>query len=197
MDKDVGGARAPNNAKSDVTEGSVLSQLADRCENSSRFDRAVDWEIHLRNGLWGVGAYGNHPRYQSSLEEAEKLVPPGMIWTRDVHGDFQVWRDAPLVENIEQISEGKTLVAAALRSLAAQPGDTVSADGDKQRIDGIRKLAGYVEDGSDTTVQIFQDDATRSWLIKAGKDSWHGSSLRDAIDAALNKSNPAASGGAE
>ena len=58
--------------------------------------------------------------------------------------------------------------------------------GDDDRIDGLRKLAGYVENGSDTTVSIFQDDATKSWMVRVGK-AWpsHGSSLREAIDAAI------------
>lgn len=57
---------------------------------------------------------------------------------------------------------------------------------DADRIDGLRKLAGYVENGSDTTVSIFQYDATKSWMVRVGK-SWpsHGSSLREDIDAAL------------
>ena len=32
--------------------------------------------------------------------------------------------------------------------------------------DRLRRLCGYVEDGSSTVVSIFQDDATRMWHIK-------------------------------
>jgi len=43
-------------------------------------DRAWDWEIHLRKGLDGVGAYGNHPAYTSSLDAALTLVPLHHLW---------------------------------------------------------------------------------------------------------------------
>lgn len=48
----------------------------------------------------------------------------------------------------------------------------------------IRTLAGYVEDGSATTVQISQDDATRTWIVRAGKSEWYGNSLQGALAAA-------------
>lgn len=48
----------------------------------------------------------------------------------------------------------------------------------------LRTLAGFVQDGSDTTVKLFQDDATMEWTVRAGKRSWHGTSLLSAISQA-------------
>ena len=51
----------------------------------------------------------------------------------------------------------------------------------------LKEQAGYVEDGSCQTVKFFQDDATRSWHIKAGNASYgcDDCSLDAAIDAAM------------
>lgn len=59
-----------------------------------------------------------------------------------------------------------------------------------ERITGLRRLCGYVENGSDTPVSIFQDDATREWFVRvgaprAGKMPFHGSSMTAALDAAI------------
>ena len=53
-----------------------------------------------------------------------------------------------------------------------------------ERMAAIRRMCGYVENGSDATVKIFQDDATRSWIVRVGNRWWHGPSMNDAIDAA-------------
>ena len=53
-----------------------------------------------------------------------------------------------------------------------------------ERIAAIRRMCGYVENGSDETVRIFQDDATRDWIVKVGNRWWHGPSMLAAIDAA-------------
>ncbi len=58
-------------------------------------------------------------------------------------------------------------------------------DKDKSRLTGLRKLAGYVEDGSSETITIRQDDATNAWIVRVGKQWWHGASFRAAIDAAI------------
>lgn len=54
-----------------------LLKLAERVEALSGPDRAIDWQIHCRNGLNGVGMYGNHPSYTASLDAAMTLVPGG------------------------------------------------------------------------------------------------------------------------
>lgn len=52
----------------------------------------------------------------------------------------------------------------------------------------IRELAGYVEDGSSQAVVIGQDDATKDWLIHAGKQWWtFGQSLVEVFQKAATK----------
>lgn len=69
-------------------------------------------------------------------------------------------------------------------------------DGEAMR--KLRECCGFVENGSEQTVKIFQDDATRSWIVVCGDvhmistmpvtyskvRSYHGSSLNEAIDTA-------------
>lgn len=56
------------------------------------------------------------------------------------------------------------------------------------RLDALRKLCGYVENGSSDVVHISQDDATKDWIISTGelgkpnRPWWHGSSFGEAID---------------
>lgn len=51
--------------------------------------------------------------------------------------------------------------------------------------DSIRFLCGYVENGTDSTVSIGQDDATRDWVVRVGKRRYHATgfvmALREAI----------------
>ncbi len=49
-------------------------------ERATAPDRALDWEIHLRNGIDGVGPYGAHPAYTRSLDAAMTLIPPHHLW---------------------------------------------------------------------------------------------------------------------
>ena len=37
---------------------------------------------------------------------------------------------------------------------------------DKELLDGLRDLCGYVEDDSSSRVTILQDDATKDWLLR-------------------------------
>lgn len=62
---------------------------------------------------------------------------------------------------------------------------------DAERLKEIRRMCGYVEDGSDTTVSIFQDDATREWSVRLGPAMkptgyYHANSFTGAIDAAID-----------
>lgn len=43
-------------------------------------DRSLDWEIHCRDGLAGVGSYGQHPEYTASIDDALMLVPRHHLW---------------------------------------------------------------------------------------------------------------------
>lgn len=47
----------------------------------------------------------------------------------------------------------------------------------------IVNLLGHVEDGSDQTVTIFQDDATKTWSVKAGHVYQYGRTLAEALRA--------------
>lgn len=49
--------------------------LIERLGGAAEGDRALDWEIHCRDGLQGVGLYGDHPRYTTSLDAAMTLIP--------------------------------------------------------------------------------------------------------------------------
>lgn len=53
---------------------------------------------------------------------------------------------------------------------------------DKQRLDALRELCGFVENGSDATVRIFQDDATRDWFIKCGQKRFDSNCFRGVLD---------------
>lgn len=52
----------------------------------------------------------------------------------------------------------------------------------------LRELLGYVENGTDTTVALFQDDATHNYIVKIGHikngKHYYGDSLELAIEAA-------------
>lgn len=52
------------------------------------------------------------------------------------------------------------------------------------RFKQIRKLCGYVENGSSAVVNLHQDDATREWIVRVDSRWWHGTSLEAALDAA-------------
>ena len=53
----------------------------------------------------------------------------------------------------------------------------------------LRGLMGYVENGSDQAVELFQDDATRDFFVKTGayrkENSYWGHSLHEAIQKAF------------
>ena len=75
------------------------------------------------------------------------------------------------------------LVEAAALSRASSLRDEVEKDA--ARLKGLRELCGFVQNGSDTVIKIFQDDATREWVVKVGEESYCGRSFGTAIDAAL------------
>lgn len=57
---------------------------------------------------------------------------------------------------------------------------------DSELLDFLAKACGYVANATETTVRIFQDDATRDWLVKVGEGPraprGYGNSLRQAIE---------------
>lgn len=57
-----------------------------------------------------------------------------------------------------------------------------------QTLKKLRDLMGYVENGSDQTIKIFQDDATGTYHIKAesmGKELW--SEWHDTFDGVIEQ----------
>ena len=75
---------------------------------------------------------------------------------------------------------------ANLRAWLAGASALKSAQG---RIEGLRRLCGYVENGTGDSVTICQDDATREWVIRVGSSPrapfFHGASMVAALDAAI------------
>ena len=49
----------------------------------------------------------------------------------------------------------------------------------------LRNLCGFIENGTDTTVSISQDDATKHWILKVGKRSYYGFTFIDAFNEAF------------
>jgi hypothetical protein len=58
-----------------------MDELIARIEAASGASRELDWEIHLRDGLDGVGYYGGHPFYTSSVDAALTLIPVHWNWS--------------------------------------------------------------------------------------------------------------------
>jgi ribosomal protein L1 len=48
----------------------------------------------------------------------------------------------------------------------------------------LRDMAGYVENGGSGSVKFYQDDATRTWHVEVGKNSYWADSLDEAIEKA-------------
>lgn len=57
----------------------------------------------------------------------------------------------------------------------------------EQRLLALRNLCGYIEDGSDCVVRIYQDEATKDWIVSVGPTTnwFHASSFNGAIEAAV------------
>lgn len=72
----------------------------------------------------------------------------------------------------------KTLIAASRMALELME--------DSRRFKNLRHLMGYVQDGSQDSVTLFQDDATSDYFVKVGKQSFFGTSLNEAIDKAID-----------
>ena len=49
----------------------------------------------------------------------------------------------------------------------------------------LKELMGYVQNGSDETVYLFQDDATMDYILRVGKKTYWGFSLENVIENAF------------
>lgn len=76
--------------------------------------------------------------------------------------------------------------AAGVRSTTGLSGGADAKDAERWR--ALRGLAGYYQDGSQTTVMLYQDDATRSCFIRVGDKSYggDGTNFEAALDSALS-----------
>lgn len=100
-----------------------MNDLIERIEAASKGSRALDWEIHVHDGIDGKGMYGPHPRYSFSIDAALTLVPEGWTWMLDtmegrneacVHGNGPV----PDSAYVTAATPALALCAAALKARA-------------------------------------------------------------------------------
>jgi hypothetical protein len=65
---------------------------------------------------------------------------------------------------------------------------TPEANRAEVRLAGLRRLCGFVQDGSATFVTISQDDATGSWSLRIGDgyEAYYGDDFTAVIDNAIN-----------
>ena len=54
-----------------------------------------------------------------------------------------------------------------------------------QTLKSLRELMGYVQNRSDETVSLFQDDATMDYMLRVGKKTYWGLSLENVIEKAF------------
>ena len=54
-----------------------------------------------------------------------------------------------------------------------------------QTLNHLKELMGYVQNGSDETVSLFQDDATMDYMLRVGKKTYWGLSLENVIEKAF------------
>lgn len=59
-----------------------------------------------------------------------------------------------------------------------------------QTLESLRKLMGYVQNGSDETVSLFQDDATMDYMLRVGNKTYWGNYLEQVIDKAFEAEGP-------
>lgn len=68
-----------------------MNDLITRLEHAYGPDRELDRAIHIRDGLLGVGMYGDHPRYTASIDAALTLVPEGWTVATICQNDDKSW----------------------------------------------------------------------------------------------------------
>ena len=54
----------------------------------------------------------------------------------------------------------------------------------------LRELMGYVQNGSEETVSLFQDDATMDFMLHVGNKTYWGLSLENVIEKAFEAEGP-------
>lgn len=67
-------------------------------------------------------------------------------------------------------------VATLIGNIAAETPD---------RWDQLKELCGHLGDGSQTTVKLYQDDATRTYHVSVGAKSFYGDSFEEVLAKAV------------
>ena len=68
--------------------------------------------------------------------------------------------------------------------------ELIAARKSVQALKSLRNLMGYVQNGSEETVSLFQDDATKDFMLRVGKKTYWGNSLENVIDKAFEAEGP-------
>lgn len=71
--------------------------LIERLKSATGPSRDLDWQIHCRDGMLGVGAYGPHPIYTGSVDSALTLIPENWLtqldeWEADILRERGPWQ---------------------------------------------------------------------------------------------------------
>ena len=126
-------------------------------------------------------------RLRHSPRSVEEAVAPGR----------ELWmRYAPDAEvAVKAVEECRASVVVSERPLRQIPeaNELAAALRDAARWRFLKLLAGYYQDGSETTVKLYQDDALRACFIEAGGKTYgtDGSTFDSAIDAAMKETSNA------
>lgn len=102
-------------------------------------------------------------------------------WDRaKFHSYFQALIELMMPEPVQVVNQAVTEFEELQRQAAAYL--------------NLRKLCGHVENGTDTVVTVFQDDATKQWWVKVGtsnrRKDYYDASLTRALQDAVNALPP-------
>lgn len=158
--------------KSDGMTGWALGHCKPTPDNTHKF--------HERNTIVRPLVFGD------TTTPPAAGVPDGwkLVAVNEHFGDMMYWVERAVTNgHAPDIDESWDAFSWREIPAAPSPAIDVAAVRDAKRLQRLIDLCGYVEDGSNVTVKLSQDDATCEWLVHAGKRWWHGSSPRAAIDA--------------
>lgn len=139
-------------------------------------------EAELMQKLGFAWLQQNAPERIAEAVRDTTQSPPIGWWYEDHTGCFHMSLDLDLgLQHERQFGYKLNWITSA------EPGRWFENFDDIKRLRKLRELCGHLANGSNRTVSIGQDDATKAWLIHAGNEWWHGATLGEAIDAAVVK----------
>ena len=109
-----------------------------------------------------------------SVDGAHSLGAGALAEAIIEHTDFEkCTRSAELLEDYirDKTAVGEALELSEAASTQRQLITIANLKRDAEGLKAIRKAMGYVENASDTSVSLFQDDATRTFHATIGRDS--------------------------